>query len=74
MKTPRTKISAERASVLQELQHAILAGATWQYARLLALAAAVGVTDEEIDVVATDAVRALLSNAEQPLTNREVAR
>jgi len=57
MKVAKTKSNAEQANVLRELQRAIVAG----------------VTDDEIDLVATAAVRDLLSGAEQPLTGRELA-
>lgn len=69
----KTKSNAEQANVLRELQRAIVAGATWRYEQLIALAGAAGVTDDEIDLVATAAVRDLLSGAEQPLTGRELA-
>ena len=68
----KTKSDNERASVLRDLQRAIVAGATWRYERLIALAIAAGVTDDEIDLVATAAVRDLLSGAEQPVTGREL--
>ena len=73
MKASKTKSAAERESVLRDLQRAIIDGTSWQYERLIALATAAGVTDEEIDLVATEAVRSLLTGAEQPLTNRELA-
>ena len=72
MKSSKTKSTAERESVLHDLQHAIIAGATWRYAQLIALATAAGVTDEEIDIVATAAVRSLLTGAEQPFASREL--
>ena len=73
MKVAKTKSDTDRGSVLRELRRAIVAGATWRYEQLLALAGAAGVTDEEIDLVATAAVRDLLAGAEQPVTERELA-
>ena len=73
MKPSKSKSAVERESVLRDLQRAIIAGASWQYDRLIALATAAGVTAEEIDIVATEAVRSLLTGAEQPLTGRKLA-
>ena len=72
MKVAKIKPDAERASVLRELRRAIVAGATWRYEQLITLAGAAGVTDDEIDLAATAAVRDLLSGAEQPVTGREL--
>jgi len=71
MKVPKRKSDTERANVLSELQRAIVAGATWRYEQLIALAGTAGATDEEIDLAATAAVRDLLSGAEQPVTGHE---
>ncbi|MEI8063556.1 MAG: hypothetical protein WCH84_05780 [Verrucomicrobiota bacterium] len=72
MKSAKTKSDTERANVLRELRRAIVAGATWRYDQLIALAGAAGVTDDEIDLAATAAVRDLLSGAEHPVTGREL--
>ncbi|MEI8314465.1 MAG: hypothetical protein WCG79_03340 [Verrucomicrobiota bacterium] len=72
MKVAKTKSDTERASVLRELRRAIMAGTTWRYEQLIALAGTAGVTDDEIDIIATAAVRDLLSGAEQPVTGRDL--
>ena len=72
MKVVKLKSAAERAGVLRELQRAIVAGAAWRYEQLITLAGVAGVTDDEIDLAATAAVRDLLSGAEQPVTGREL--
>ena len=68
----KLKSNTECANVLRELQRAIVAGTTWRYEQLIALAGSAGATDEEIDLAATAAVRDLLSGAEQPVTGREL--
>lgn len=73
MKAAKIKIEVEHDTVLRELQHAIVSGATWRYEQLIEMAGTAGITDEEIDLIATGVVRDLLSGAEQPLTDREFA-
>jgi hypothetical protein len=62
-----------KREALQALKIAIVEGATWRYEHLVAMALKAGVTDDEIDTVAHEALRALLAEAEQPLTARELA-
>ena len=62
-----------RATALAALRRAIVAGDMFHYDDLVAAAHAAGVTDDELDLLAHDAVRSLLSGAEEPLTARDVA-
>lgn len=73
MKAAKPNARDSRRDILQSLKRAIVEGATWRYEPLVALALAAGVTDDEIDTVAHDAMRALLDGAELPLTSRELA-
>lgn len=73
MKAAKTNASHDRREILRALKLAIVEGATWRYESLLALAERAGVTDEEIDGVAHEALQALLDGAELPLTARQLA-
>jgi hypothetical protein len=73
MKQLRASPHTEKSDALKALKIAIVEGATWRYKHLVAVAMKAGVTDEEIDAVAYEALRALLAGAEQPLTPRELA-
>jgi hypothetical protein len=73
MKAAKPKASDTRRDILRSLKLAIVEGASWRYDHLVALAQKAGVTDEEIDLVAHEALQALLSGAELPLTARELA-
>lgn len=73
MKAAKTNASLDRREILQLLKLAIVEGATWRYEHLVALAERAGVRDEEIDDVAHEALQALLSGAELPLTARQLA-
>jgi hypothetical protein len=53
---------------LLALKQAVVEGANWRYDELVDAALAVGATTEEIDLVAYEALQALLNGAEQPLT------
>jgi hypothetical protein len=73
MKTVKpSNAAAARRDILRSLKLAVVQGATWRYDHLVTVAQQAGVTDEEIDDVAHQALQALLSGAELPLTSREV--
>ncbi len=57
---------------LHALKEAILKGATWQYEKLVTLAVNAGATDEQIDLVAHEAIEALFARAERPITPRNL--
>ena len=73
MKGNTTNANLRRRDILQALKLAIVEGATWRYEPLVAMAERVGITDEEIDSVAHEALQALLDGAELPLTARQLA-
>jgi len=73
MKMLKTSHLGEKSAALHALKMAVVEGATWRYEHLVAIALKTGVTDEEIDTVAHEALQALLAGAEQPLTLRELA-
>ena len=73
MKTVKPNAQDARRDILRSLKLAIVEGATWRYEHLVARALQAGVTDEEIDGVAHDALQALLDGAEMPLTPRQLA-
>lgn len=73
MKAAKDNTNLERRDVLRMLKLAIVEGATGRYEHLVALAERAGVTDQEIDDVAHEALQALLSGAELPLTARQLA-
>jgi hypothetical protein len=62
-----------RRDILRLLKLAVVQGANWRYEQLVALAQQAGVTEQEIDDVAHQALQALLDGAELPLTTRELA-
>jgi phosphoglycerate dehydrogenase-like enzyme len=62
-----------RAAALDALRRAIIEGNMWHYDDLVTAAHAAGVTDEELDLVAHEAVRSLLAGAEEPLSQRDLA-
>ena len=74
MKTKTTKINAPTplSLALLALKGAILQGATWRYAQLVAIAVKAGATDEQIDLIAHEAIEALFARAEQPITPRNL--
>jgi hypothetical protein len=61
------------AVALLALKGAILEGSTWRYEQLVTLAVKAGATDEQIDLVAHEAIEALFARAEQPITPRSLA-
>ena len=75
MKTARANRPLTPLSLaLLALKGAILEGATWRYEQLVTLAVKAGATDEQIDLVAHEAIEALFARAEQPITPRNLAR
>ena len=57
---------------LLALKGAILEGATWRYEQLVTMAVKAGASDEQIDLVAHEAIEALFARAEQPITPRNL--
>ena len=70
MRACLTSRQADRQRALRELKQAVIEGANWRYDGLVDAALAVGATVEQIDIVAHDALNALLAGAEQPLIAR----
>jgi hypothetical protein len=60
-------------TALLALKGAILEGSTWRYEQLVTVAVKAGATDEQIDLVAHEAIEALFARAEQPITPRNLA-
>jgi hypothetical protein len=73
MKTVRCSQPPQLSLALHALKDAILKGATWQYEKLVTLAVNAGATDEQIDLVAHEAIEALFARAERPITQRSLA-
>lgn len=73
MKPIKNGQCTERERALDALKRAILEGATWRYEHLADIAVIAGATDEDIDMIAHEAVRALFDCAEQPVTPRQLA-
>jgi hypothetical protein len=75
MKTAKINRPMTPLSVaLLALKGAILEGSTWRYEQLVSMAVKAGATDEQIDLVAHEAIEALFARAEQPITPRNLAR
>ena len=62
-----------KREALQALKVAVVEGAVWRYDHLVDLALKAGASDEEIDLIAHEALQALLTGAELPLTPGELA-
>lgn len=73
MKQLKANPHSEKSVALHALRMAVIEGAIWRYEHLLDLASKAGASEEEIDVVAHEALEALLTSAETPLTQRELA-
>jgi len=74
MKTARANRPMTPLTVaLLALKGAILEGSTWRYEELVTMAVKAGATDEQIDLVAHEAIEALFARAEQPITPRNLA-
>ena len=72
MKTAKCSQPTQLSLALHALKEAILKGATWQYEKLVIAAVNAGATDEQIDLVAHDAIEALFARAERPVTPRNL--
>jgi hypothetical protein len=68
MKNPMSNPTTQLGLALHALKEAILQGATSRYEKLVALALQAGATDEQIDLVAHEAIEVLFARAEQPIT------
>jgi uncharacterized membrane-anchored protein len=72
MKTAKVKPPITLNQALHALKQAILDGSTWRYEQLVATAVQAGASDEQIDIVAHEAVEALFAQAEKPITPRNL--
>lgn len=72
MKTAKCSQPTQLSLALHALKEAILKGATWQYEKLVTLAVNAGATDDQIDLVAHEAIEALFARAERPVTLRNL--
>jgi hypothetical protein len=73
MRTSKANPSTDRRSAVRALKQAVVEGATWRFDHLVAQAVGAGVTDDEIAKAAHEALEALLSGAERPLTAQQLA-
>ena len=73
MRQVKAKPHTIKGDALKALKMAVVQGTVWRYDHLVDLAVKAGASDEEIDVVAHEALQALLRGAELPLTQRELA-
>lgn len=73
MKTAKCTQPTQLSLALHALKEAILQGTTWQYENLVAIALRAGATDEQIDLIAHEAIETLFARAEQPITPRNLA-
>jgi hypothetical protein len=73
MKTVKAHRPSSLSQALGSLKQAILAGTTWRYEQLVAAAVQAGASDEQIDLVAHEAIEALFAQAEKPVTPRNLA-
>jgi hypothetical protein len=73
MKQLKANPHSEKSVALHALRMAVIEGAIWRYEHLLDLASKAGASEEEIDVAAHEALETLLTSAETPLTQRELA-
>ena len=72
MKTAKANQPPSLHQSLNALKQAILEGATWRYEQSVAAAVQAGASDEQIDLVAHEAVAALFAQAEKPVTPRNL--
>ena len=73
MKIAKCHQPPQLSLALHALKEAILEGATWRYEKLVALASSAGATDEQIDLIAHEAIEVLFARAERPVTSRNLA-
>lgn len=72
MKIAKCNQPTQLSVALHALKEAILEGATWRYEKLVTVAVNAGATDEQIDLVAHEAIEALFARAERPITPRNL--
>ena len=72
MKTAKCNPPTQLSLALHALKEAIFEGATWRYEKLVAMAVHAGATDEQIDLIAQEAIEALFARAERPITPRNL--
>ena len=73
MKTAKLNQPVTLNQALRALKKAILDGATWRYEQLVTTAVQAGASDEQIDLLAHEAVEAVFAQAEKPITPRNLA-
>jgi hypothetical protein len=73
MKTAKVNRPVSLTQALRALKQAILEGTTWRYEQLVNTAVRAGASDEQIDLVAHEAIEALFAQAERPVTLRNLA-
>ena len=73
MKTAKAKPPVSLNQALRALKQAILDGATWRYEQLVTTAVQAGASDEQIDLLAHEAVQTLFAQAERPITPRDLS-
>jgi len=61
------------SQAMRALKQAILEGATARYESLVKAAVQAGASDEQIDLLAQEAVEELFAQAEKPVTQRDLA-
>lgn len=69
----RANLAQEQRAALRALKLAILEDATYRYEHLIQRAMQLGISDEEIDVAAHEAIAELFARAEAPVTARTLA-
>ena len=72
MKTAKMNRPISLHQALRALKQAIMDGSTWRYEQLVTTAVQAGASDEQIDLVAHEAVEALFAQAERPITPRNL--
>jgi len=73
MRTAKCNPPTQVSLALHALKEAILKGATWQYEKLVTVAVNAGATDDQIDLIAHEAIETLFARAEQPITPRTLS-
>ena len=73
MKIAKCNQTPQLSLALHALKDAILEGATWQYEKLVMIASKAGATDEQIDLIAHEAIEALFTRAERQITPGNLA-
>ena len=68
----KTTKPAALSQALRALRQAIFEGATWRYEQLVTTALQAGASDEQVDLVAQEAIELLFATAERPITQRDL--